>query len=176
MKQIIYILSVLAVTGAAQAGIIDAASGAATLFGDTEIRTDHTGYTGAGFTALNNRDNSGFTLAADTAFTNIVLRYAAASTNPGEFHISIEETGSPLSTAGDTVFFAKTASYDDWTTISINLSGESGDVFHFAWADTSNNGGVNVDYVNFQAIPEPATAGLIALVGGGLFFIRRLMM
>jgi hypothetical protein len=174
MKKKLYVtLFLFVMAGLAEAGLIDAAGGTATLFGDTSIDTDHTGYTGSGFLGHNNNSSSGFTIASDCNFSSVTIRYSAYSTNEGEYYVSIEDTGSALNTSGTTTQFAKTDSWNDWETITLDLSGNSGDFLTFAWADTSNNGGVNVDYISFNAIPEPASIGLITLTIGSVFFIRR---
>jgi hypothetical protein len=178
MKQLVCItLTALVMAQAVHAGLIDAAGGTASLFGETSLDTDHSGYTGNGFLGHNNNDNSGFTIASDCAFDSITIRYSADSDNAGLFNLSIQDTGSTLSSTGDSTYFEKTGSWTTWTTKTIELSGESGDYFHFAWADSSTyDGGVNVDYVEFQSIPEPASLGLIALFGGSILFIRRRLM
>jgi len=180
MKKAILLLLIWAAgfvqAGTVDVGAVDASFINLTTFGDTSRTDAYNGWTGEGQLGYNNNANSGFTLASDCAFTNIVIRYAANSSNSGDYHLSVEGAGSTLSTSGDVINFEKTGEWNVWTTQSISLSGEEGDFLHFAFASTSNNGGVNVDYIEFQAVPEPATASLMALVGGLGFLIRRHLM
>ena len=66
-----------------------------------------------------------------------------------------------------------------WDTYSINLpidASLNGQIIQFGFSNTAtdyNPSGVVYDNVNIAAIPEPATAALIGLFGGGLLFIRR---
>ncbi len=153
--------------GTVDVGAVDASFIELTTFGDTRRTDEHAGWTGEGHLGYNNNANSGFTVASDCAFTNIIIRYASSS---GSYNLSVEDTGSTLSTSGDVTTFEDTDSWSTWTTISISLSGDEGDFLHLAY---NSGGGVNVDYIEFQAVPEPATASLMALVGGLGFLIRR---
>lgn len=144
------------------------------LFGDTTIESNHAGFTGLGFLAQNNTTGSGFTVEAPEDFTSVTLRYAANSANPGEFHVFIDDSES-LEFEGDTVVFPQTDGWDIWVEETIVLSGSAGDYFNFAYAgNINNNGGVNVDTIEFTPVPELSMSGLILGVGACFFaFFKR---
>ena len=77
--------------------------------------------------------------------------------------------------------------FSDWVERGIDLSGytalqdASGPVtFYFAFSDTiggGENGNLRMDNIGVAGvIPEPATLGLVGMVGGFLIFIRRIML
>ena len=140
---------------------------------DTEIATNHAGYTGSGFLAYNNSTGSGFTVEAPDDFTSITLRYAAASTTAGEYYVYIDDTAS-LQFSGTSIVFSKTGSWDTWTEVTLQLSGNEGDYFNLAFADDlDNRGGANFDYITFN-VPEPASYALIfSAVALGAAGLRR---
>lgn len=60
----------------------------------------------------------------------------------------------------------------DWQSFSGSVvfpSADNGDVFFYQ----RGAGSVQIDNVVLEAVPEPASLGLLGLVGGGIFFIRR---
>lgn len=151
------------------AGLIDA-SDATDLTGTTEISADHAGYTGDGFLAKNNAADSGFSFVADEDYTSITIRYAAYSAAFGEYELAIIGSDSEEPTYSESMVFDKTGAWSTWTTITLDWSGSIGDTFDFDFAESATNtGGVNVDYVSFDAVPEPATFGLLGF--GGLLAV-----
>lgn len=139
-----------------------------TQYGETETATDHSGYTGDGFLAYNNSENSGFTVEAPYEFTSVTIRYSSASTNAGEYYLYIDDSSS-LEFSGSTIVFTKTSDWDTWDEITFELSGDAGDYFNLAFANDTDDGGVNIDYIEFTPVPEPTTCalllGLVALTG-----------
>jgi len=148
-----------------------------TRYGETVTETDNAGYTGSGFLAFNNRDDSGFTVEAPYEFKSLTLRYAANSTNPGEFYVYIDGTDS-LEFSGNTIVFPKTGAWSTWTDVTLDLSGNSGDYFNLAWDDTfTNDGGANFDSIEFTPVPEPTAYpilfGIVATLFAGCIRRRR---
>jgi hypothetical protein len=132
-----------------------------TTYGDTSIATDHDNYTGDGFLAYNNNTGSGFTVEAPYEFSSVTIRYSSASTNAGEYYVYIDESES-LAFTGDTIVFTQTDDWDTWIEVTIELSGDAGDYFNLAFADdATNDGGINIDSIEFTPVPEPTTCALL---------------
>lgn len=149
-------------------------------YGNSAVASNQTGYTESGFVGYNNNADSGFTVEAPTDFVSFTITYAAYSVydeveTAGDFYVEVLDTDT-LAT-DNIVTFDTTGSWDTWVSVTLDLSGEAGDYLSFAFADTDNNGGVNVDSITLnEAIPEPTTLSLIGLVGAGAIFIRRRLM
>ena len=65
-----------------------------------------------------------------------------------------------------------------WSTgvIEVDISGQAGNILQIGtqiYTTNYSNSGTALDNLNVQAIPEPATMGLIGLFGGGIMFVRR---
>lgn len=52
-------------------------------------------------------------------------------------------------------------------------AGSSGNYLRFGNGTSGANADVDISALEFKQIPEPATTGLIAVVAGGIFFVRR---
>ena len=62
--------------------------------------------------------------------------------------------------------------------IEVDISNEAGNILQIGtqiYTTTWSNSGTALDNLNVQAIPEPATIGLIGLFGGGIMFVRRFL-
>ncbi|MCC5790786.1 MAG: hypothetical protein JJT75_14240 [Opitutales bacterium] len=117
--------------------------------------------------------NSGFTVLAPIDFTSVTLRYAASSANDGEYYLNVIQTET-TQFSGDTTTFAKTGDWANWDEVTIELSGSVGDYLNFAFANTTNDGGVNVDSIEFTPIPELSTSALIMGLGAVcIMFLKR---
>lgn len=60
--------------------------------------------------------------------------------------------------------------------IEVDISNEAGNILQIGtqiYTTQWSNSGTALDNLNVQAIPEPATMGLIGLFGGGIMFVRR---
>lgn len=142
-----------------------------------------------------------FTLAASAgaaSYTNLsfaVQMDSATGTKERKLEITSSATGAAVlhtiynyaawQTAGSNTEDDKT--FSEWVERDINLSGYaalqdvSGPVtFYFAFSDTiggGENGNLRMDNIGVAGvIPEPATLGLVGMVGGFLIAIRRFML
>jgi hypothetical protein len=121
----------------------------------------------------------------------IVVRAAAATSKNWDF---MYRDGSENTHILSGTAIAPQTGSDALTTYSIDLTGESlgatdsavgwntttsgGLRIAFWEADGGNNDNLQIDAIrlNGTVIPEPATLGMVALMGGGILFTRRLMM
>jgi len=118
---------------------------------------DYTG--GARNEILDTADGTGGTLVAGVSVGSLSFIYDGAGNMVLNVYAGVNQTGSILqSVSGTTSGSAFSAD-----SLFINVS------------TTSDNGkmDVQVDDLTVAAIPEPATLGMVLLMGGGLFFVRR---
>lgn len=106
------------------------------------INSDHAGYTGQGFMGQNNQSGAFFAFPAPIDFSQVRFRYAANSTNPGEYAVKVNGSG-------PTALFPLTGSWTAWEMISLDRTGVAGNSVTVEFGDTNNDGGMNADYVEF---------------------------
>ena len=132
----------------------------------------------------------GLTPTAGQTWDTVVIRLRTLNDNPGAAGVDSEpfvEAGTrfgfngigyaPLGTSHPLITIETET--DDWRIVTIDLSGNGTTTLNSIRFDPQGDlatRNFEIDYMRVNVVPEPATLGLIAGMGGALLFIRRRFM
>jgi rhamnogalacturonan endolyase len=113
---------------------------------DGVFETIHTGYTGTGYTNLDNTTGSSVMFFVDSASAQALTftyRYANASANSRDMYIMVNEVTQPA-----TLYFPTTGSWDAWqdSSVTVNLSSGRNEITIIA---LTAEGGPNLDRISY---------------------------
>ena len=125
------------------------------LNGSTE--TNHDGYTGSGFIDLENESGSNISIAieaSESLVCTMEVRYSHGKTDDRSMKVNVNEA-----TQVETLDFTPTASFDDWSTVSFEVTLARGNNI-IEWVALTSNGGPNLDKVTAISTASALTPGL----------------
>jgi hypothetical protein len=131
----------------------------------------------------------GLTPTAGQTWDTVVIRLRTLNDNPGAAGVASEpfvESGTRF--AFNAIGYANLLSHplstveteaNNWTVVTIDISGNETTTLNSIRFDPQGNlatRNFEIDYMRLNVVPEPATLGLVAVMGGAILFIRRRFM